>query len=256
MPMNKILIFIVAIILIVGGLFGIAYFAQKGSSQQQPATATTTTAGPGYTITTLDDGTFTEPAPSLDNPVRYSDAIPAAARTVIQKHIDEDVAKIKADKTNAGAWLDLGLWYHSAEDYQAAAAVWEFLTKVAPKDTTALNNLGRLYHFDLKDFPKSEQYFLRSMKIAPKSMDPYIELFQLYSLSYKKDTSAAVDIMHTAEAQFPNDSGLPFALGAYYRDRGQFVLARAEFEKGVSIARTQGNLGQVAAINAELAKLP
>lgn len=250
MPYTKIALFAGAIVVVVVALLGIAYFAQISTSETEEQETTIT--GPGYTI---EQEALTE-IPDLSRTVVFGASVPEEARAAIQAKVDGDVAVLTIDKTNAGAWLDLGLQYKMANDLEGARLVWEFLVRAAPTETTPLDNLGRMYHFDLKQYAKAEEYFKKSIAVNPKSVAAYIELFDLYRYSYKQNTTAAVDIMHAAAAQFPTDAGIPFALGQYYRDLRQSAAARAEYAKALGIARTAGNIELVGAINAELANLP
>lgn len=259
---SKTILGIVALIIVIAGLAGVAYVSQQGSNSGTTSTSTpliidgnaTTTRGPGYTIERVSLDTVAQP--DLNRKVVFGAGIPPAVQTNIQKHIDDDVALLKADNLNAGAWLDLGVWYHSANDFDAARTIWEFLTKVAPKDATSFENLGRMYHFDTQDFAKAESYFKQSIAINPKSLSAYQELFELYTLSYKTNTTAGVDIIHAAEKVFPAEPGLPLTLAGYYRDHKDYASAKAEFLKALDLARAANNVSLVGSINDQLASLP
>lgn len=247
-------VFIAAAIVIVLGIGGVAYFAQKGNMATD--TATSTTKGPGYTITPIDGTSVLDIAPSLDHQVQFADSVPADARKAIQAHVDADVKLLKANPSDPGAWLDLAVWYNSADDYDAAVAVWEFMIKVAPQDITAYNNLGRHYHLIAHDYAKSESYFNQAIQIKPDDTSAYIELFQLYTLSYKKGTGAAESIIIKAEKQFPDNTDFPMLLAGYYRDQGRSADARVQYEKALAMARAQNNITLVTTIGNELNTLP
>ncbi len=209
--------------------------------------------GPGYTIeqVAIDES---DAIPDIERPVQFSPTVPPEIRVTIEQRAEEARVILRADKTDAGAWLNLALWYHAANDYDGARAVWEFMTRVAPNDTTAFDNLGKLYHFALRDFSKAEQYFLESKKINPESTVPYVELFQLYTLSLKNEQKAFAT-MAEAEAHFPGDAGFAFTLGAYFRDTNRPAGAREAFLRALDTARAAGNIELVSQINVELAKL-
>jgi tetratricopeptide (TPR) repeat protein len=251
MPYTKIAVFVGALIVIIAALLGVAYFAQKNQSGTATTTPATLISGTGYTI---EEENLTD-TPDIHKGITFSDSIPANIRPMIQAKANIDIATLEKDKTNAGAWLDLALWYKTANDLDAAKEIWEFMTRAAPNDVTAFDNLGRMYHFDLHDFPKSESYFNQSLALNPKSTTPYIELFELYTLSYKKGTGAAENIIAKGEAEFPLEPGFPQILASYYRDIGRTSEARVQFEKALALARKAGNLELVAAINSDIATL-
>lgn len=245
-----------AALVIVAVVAGIVNYSTLKTPVETSTATSTPLTGPGYTI---EQAAVSNPEilkPNLDRGIRFSDSIPAEIRPLIQKKADEAIAKLKNDPTDAGAWLNLALWYKTANDFDGAREVWEFLVQAAPQDTTSIENLAKMYHFDLQEYVKAEQYFKQSLALSRTRIEPYLGLFELYSLSYKKDTSAAVDIIRAAEKVFPQEAGLPFTLGAYYRDRRDIVRARKEFESALTLARAQNSLDLVAQLNAELAKLP
>lgn len=252
--MKQNVIFIAAALVV---LLGIAYVVIPKTASAPAATtvSTTTSQGPGYTLEQVPLPDLKSLMPNLDRSVEFSDSVPQAARDIVLKKVAASVAILKKDPTNAAEWLSLALWYHTANDYQGAKEIWEFLTKVAPNQATAFVNLGKMYHFDVKDLQKSESYFKQAIAIDPKNPEPYTELFQLYALSMK-DTAKAVNIIRDAEKRFPEEVSFPFTLGAYYRDLGRNKEARTEFEHALSIARSLGKMDLVSSIGEELAKLP
>ncbi len=261
---SKIILGIAALIIVIAGLAGIAYMSEQKTPNDttEPSTiildsSTTTGKGPGYTITQLPDGpTLAEIAPGLNRATVFGAGVPADVRARVNEHIATDIAALKIDNTQPGQWLDLALWYHTAGDFAGARAIWEFLIKAAPSDTTSYDNLGRMYHFDTQDFAKSESYFKQSIAINPKAMAPYVELFELYRLSYKTNTTLAVDTVHVAEKIFPQEPALPLLLAGYYRDLGKVSEARAEYVRALDLARAANNMTLVASINESISNLP
>lgn len=258
---SKTILFILGVLVIIGVLGGIAYFVAhkkvaEGTTITIPGEGATTT--PNYTIEAVPSVSIKDIAPSLDRGIQFGTSVPPAVRAVIQKNTDEVIARLRKDETRADDWFTLGVLYHSANDYEGARDVWVFLTKVvpAPGTATAYDNLGKLYKFDLKDFPKSENYFKQSIQNNPKSITPYLELHELYRYLYKTDTTSAVDILVSASAKFPTNPDPLVLLGEYYRDRGNTILARDTFTKALAIARTINDVRLINAIGEEIASLP
>lgn len=242
------------ILCVVGAYF---FFDAKGKKETVPApdTATPPSSNPAYTITEFSVSEGPE-HPPLDRPVEFSDSIPAEARTIIEKNVRDISARLASDPTNGGEWFDLAIQYHQANDYEGARIIWEFLTKAIPKDTTAYDNLGKLYHYSLKDYAKSESYFKKSLELNPDSQTPYYELFNLYRYSYKTDTSAAADSIAAAKKRFPGNTDPYLLLAGYYRDQGDAVRARTEYEAALDIARAEGDVSLIGTIGNELSNLP
>ncbi len=248
MPYQKAGLFVGALALIIV-IVAVVALTLNDASERTPTETT-------YVLAGVADGTYDGELPPLDHEIVFSDAFPEDARAVVRGHVEDAVTQLSLHPEDGNAWMDLALQYHTANDYEAARSVWEFLIAAGPANVTALNNLGRLHHFDVPDFPKAEAYFKQSLEVNPDRVDSYLELFDLYRYSYKKDTSAAVNIMRDAIAQFPDDIGLQAALGSYYRDIGNTAAARREFEAALSRARAVNDMNLISNLNAELARLP
>lgn len=244
MPTQKIALLIGALILIVGAVIAVSQYLTPETAQVD------------YALTGLQDGSYAGPVPDVERDVQFSPTTSEDVRAVIRAKVGELQAKLKQVPHDGNVWMELALRYHSAGDYQGAKEVWEFLVASGPTNVTALGNLGRLHHFELKEFEKSEEYFRAAIEANPARPEAYYELFDLYRYSFKKDTSAAPDILKEAMPIFPDDYGLPAGLGIYYRDRGQSGLARTYFEQALTIARAQNNMNAVQSLGNELANLP
>lgn len=239
------------------GLIGFVFLAEKTKPSQEGETvnveATTT---PGYTIE-LDSGLDIEKIkPNLDRGITMGASVPEVARASMQKNYDAAIARLKQDPLRADDWFNLGIFYHAANDFEGAREVWEFLIKVVPTSAVPLDNLGKMYKFHLKDFPKSESYFKQSITVNPDSTTPYFELFELYRYLYKTDTTAAVDIMAEAIRKFPENTDPHMILGSYYRDIKNYAGARDSFTKALNIARDLKNVQLIEAIGNEISNLP
>jgi tetratricopeptide (TPR) repeat protein len=253
--------FAVAFLVILTAVVGIYILSHKKSAAPplpSGSTATTTGAlqGNGFTIEQVPLGEAESGMPDLTRGVHFSGNIPADVRTIIETRTAEIVARLKKDPTQGGDWFNLAIEYHQANDFDGAREVWEFLVGVLPDDTTSYDNLGKLYHFNLKEYPKAESYFKQSIALKPELITPYLELFDLYRYSYKQNTSAAVDIMTEAKNKFPGNTDPYLLLAGYYRDRGQYASARTEYEAAMDIARTAGDVALMNSIGNELGNLP
>lgn len=244
MPTKKIAFFLAVLVLIVSAVLGVRYLTEKEEVVVD------------YPLTPVMEGTYAGTLPPTDYAVVFSESTREEVRAALRVKIDALQARVEEVPYDGNAWMELALRYHSAEDYDAAKQVWEFIVAVTPQNVTALGNLGRLHHFDLRNYETAEQYFKLAIDANPARPEAYYELFDLYRYSYKKDTSAAVDIMKQAAQQFPDDHGIPAGLGVYYREKKQYAPARTYFEQALTLARNQGNLSAVQSLTNELANLP
>jgi tetratricopeptide (TPR) repeat protein len=247
MPVKKILPFIGTIAALALIAFGVSYYQDQ----------TKVDAGPvEYVLVPVQDGSYTGELPPLTNDVTMSPTLPEEAQKLLRTKISDDVERLEDVPWDGNTWMDLAVRYHTADDFDRARVVWEFVTDVSPTNVTALNNLGRLYHFELKDFAKAEEYFNKALVANGDRVETYMELFDLYRYSYKKDTTAAVDIMKQARERFPEDINIPLTLGSHYRDIGKTGAARTQFELALTMARANNDVALMQNITTELARLP
>jgi len=243
MPTQKIILFGAALILIAAVVIGVGFLSPEKDTPVD------------YALTSIQDGTFTGVLPPLDREIQVSENTREEVRAALRSKVAEDQAILTQRPYDGNVWMDLALRYHSGGDYAGAQEIWEFIVAVSPENLTALGNLGRLHHFELKNFEIAEQYFKKALEINPARADVYYELFDLYRYSYKKDTTAAIDIMKAGTLAFPDDYGFPAGIGVYYRDRGQSGLARTYFEKALAVARARDDLAGVETLTHELESL-
>ena len=250
------------VVVVLGILGGILYYTKTHTAPLAATVATTTDATPGvvhgngYTIEEVPVGTLESIAPDLDRKIVFGATVPQEIRKVLQAKVDATTARLKKDLTLSEDWYNLAIYYHEANDYDGARIVWEFLIKAVPENPVAYENLGKLYHYDLKLYVKAESYLKLGITKDPKNYDAYNELYLLYLYSYKQNTTAAVDILNTAAKALPTDYTPYYVLGTYYRDKGDTANAKSAFTKAMDRARAAANVNGIKIIGDELAKLP
>lgn len=174
--------------------------------------------------------------PSLDRPITITATLTDTQKTDARKAIEAAIAALKKNPLDTVAWTNLALYRKNIGDFEGARQVWEYIGVVAPADDVPFINLGNLYHFYLKDYPKAEANFFRAIKNNPKSESGYRGLHELYLYSYKTNTTAAADILLQAAAKNPDNPDFLTLLGAYYRDKGDKPTARIYYEKALELA--------------------
>ncbi len=205
----------------------------------------------GEKITGVDTSKLPS-APSLTRKVLYAESVMPAVKTSLEQKIAAVTADLKSNPTSLENWINLGVYYKQAGDYAGAAAAWEYASLLSPGNVVSFNNLGDLYHYYLKDYPKAEKNFLRAIQNDPKYLLSYFNTHDLYRLSYEKQTTKAADILKRALVVVPDNFDLTNALAAYYRDSADSVNARVYYEKAIAIAKKAGATDQVTLLQSEL----
>lgn len=196
-------------------------------------------------------------APSLDRLVVGKDAL------AYSKDIQDSLIKRSKDasaflKQNGGRtdyWFELANVRKDLGDYQGALDIWTYLTKVTPDNHISYLNIGNLYHYQLKNYPKAEEYLLKATKLAPKYILGYRDLSDLYRLSYQRETMKAAEVLKVGLEFNPNHTDLLIPLAGFYRDIGDKVTALGYFEKALEQAKILKNTELIASLEKDIAAL-
>lgn len=261
---KKALISSIFVLIIVAALSSI-YFIFKNKEDGIPSVPTDSTSGASVDVGAVKiDATSAagsvEPvdikdlpqAPSLNHAIAYSSSIGAQMRTQIERNVKDVVAVLKDSPYSLEAWLGLGVLYKQAGDYRAAEEAWKYANALSPGNIVSFNNLGDLYHYYLKEYPKAEDMFLKAIKNDKKYTLSYMNLFDLYRYSYKTDTTRAADALKQGIAANPENIDLVIALAAYYKEKGDKTNARTYYTQALAKAKTAGNTALATSLQAEL----
>ena len=195
------------------------------------------------------------PAPSLNRKITYSEAFSSEAQKIMNQKFVDLRARLNKSSLDTDAWIELGLRYKQVGDYQGAKEAWEYVSILSPKNIVSFNNLGDLYHYHLQEYPLAEKNFLQAIKNDPKYTLSYINLHDLYRLSYGILTTKATDILKQGIVANPNAIDLYIALATYYKNMNNKIdiaNARTYYEQALTKAKALNNQNLVNAITAEL----
>lgn len=249
---NKIILIILGLLLILV----IGYFYKdslKNSDENNSSdTATTTDSAQevnlGYdkygnlTIVPTDTSTGDLPeAPDLDGKIVFYNDFPETQKNKITQDIKTIISNLKENLGSFEDWVDLGLNRKAIGDYKGAAEAWEYAGLIRPGSSLSFNNLGDLYHYYLKDYKKAEENFLKAIKADESYAVSYVNLFDLYNLSYKKDTSKAEEILLEGLKNLPNDINLTITLANYYQEKNNISKATEYYKKALEQAKAVNN---------------
>jgi len=179
-------------------------------------------------------------APDFRMPIAFSSDIAAEVKTQIQNNSNILIDRIAKNANDMRSWIDLGTMHKMAGDYKGAETFWVYVTKAAPKNSIAFQNLGDLYKGFLVDYPKAESSYLTAIKIDPADTNPYRALFELYTIAYKKGTSAAEDILKQGISVNSQSVDLQVVLARYYKSLGRTQDAKVEYDLAIQNAKSQG----------------
>jgi tetratricopeptide (TPR) repeat protein len=259
---------IVAVVLILG--LGIFFYNKKHAeapSETMSETPTTTqkivskdgvtaavsSTGGDYTIEQVPVTTIVKPV--LASSLTFTSPIDPTAKAILLDKFKKVQFQLTQTPQDLNSWIMLGTYYKMAGDYDDAIKTWEYVSAMSPTNVISFSNLGNLYHYYLKDFPKAETNLKRVVANDPTYIVGYKNLFDLYHLSYLKETSKAEDILKQGIAKNGKAVDLMVTLALYYVEKGSTDKARSTYEQALAIAKSFNNTSLINSINEELAKL-
>ena len=147
----------------------------------------------------------------ISRPIMVSAPLSEADRKRAEGKIKEISDLIREDYNVTYPWYDLGSYRRVIGDFEGAAEAWNFVPLIRPKDFVAYHNLGDLYGFYVKDYPKSEENYLKSIKNNPQNIQAYLDLAIIYGV-YKEKSDQAESILLQGLKANPDNPGLKAAL--------------------------------------------
>ncbi len=167
---------------------------------------------PGIFAELLEENVSTSTINGLDfsvlekKPV-FPDGFPAELKEKRTSDINLMVEKIRDNNSNFDAWIDLGIYFKSIDDYDSTRICFENASLVRPQSALPVSNLGNLYGYYLKDKVKAEKYYLQSLEIEPNVGFWYYQAFMFYR-EVMEDESTAKTIIEKGIANNPSDEEL------------------------------------------------
>lgn len=143
---------------------------------------------------------------------------------------------LSKDSKDIDGWMAFAMNRKGAGDYLVARDAWEYVVSLNPLSFVTYNNLGDLYHYFLKDYRKAEKNLLKAIEVDPQHVSGYINLHDLYRLSYKTSGDSAEKILLRGLEIIGNDIVLLSKLADYYKERGRFVEATAYYQRAADQA--------------------
>ena len=193
--------------------------------------------------------------PDLTRSVVFPADFPFEAQQIVSDNIAKSVEILTKNPSSFEDWLNLAIHRKVINDYEGAAEIWEYLNEASPTNSISFTNLGNLYHLYLKDYPKSEENFKRAIKNNPSNILSYRGLYELYTFSYRQNTSAAENLLLQGIDNNPDSIDLIILLAFLYKETGEAERAAGYFNSAIEKAKKLGNDELILTLEKELKSL-
>ncbi len=185
--------------------------------------------------------TIPENSPDLDTAARE--------RTIAD--LNNTIEALKENPTSYQNWVYLGAYRQMLADYVGAAEAWEYAVLLNSSTEVAHTNLGYVYMTYLKSYEKAEANYLLALQLNSTNINTYRSLYELYTYHYKKDTSAAEDILKQGIKNNAEAVDLHTLLARFYHDAGRVAEAKEQYNVAINVARQVGNTSAEDALKKE-----
>lgn len=148
----------------------------------------------------------------ISRPIMVSAPLSESNKKRALDKIKEITDLIEKDYNFIYPWYDLGAYRRIIGDFEGAAEAWTFATLIRPNDFVSYHNLGDLYGFYVKDYPKSEENYLKSIQLNPQNIQAYLDLALIYGSVYKEKSNQVESILLQGLKVNPDNPGLKTAL--------------------------------------------
>lgn len=199
-----------------------------------------------------NSGSGLPPHPVINRSVTVPTTFSAEAKAIILANIEGTRAKLRANPQDLNSWIDLGVQYKTIDEYAAALEAWEYVSLMSPTNVVSYNNVADLQHYIYKDYVRSEMNFLQAIHNDPHYVLSYLNLYDLYRLSYKQDTNKGEEILKQGIKENPKAIDLLVALATYYRGKGNVADAKVFYERAITEATALKNDALAASLKAEV----
>ncbi len=151
-------------------------------------------------VVPLPEAPSLEGMPKLRRPVVFSAAFSEEARGLMRQKIDTSIVALEKNPQSFDEWMHMAILRKTVDDYEGAREIWEFLTRVNPRNFGPFANLGSLYAFDLKDAPRAEKNFTAALALWTKDISVWRNVYDFYRYVRKDDEKAKQTLRDGIEA--------------------------------------------------------
>jgi len=194
------------------------------------------------------------PLPNLDRIVINTDLSPEQKQEYTGRMKDA-ATQIRENQSVYDNLLELTSYRKLVGDYTGAEEVWVYMTKKYTENRQPYEALGNLYHFYTKEYTKAEGFMKTAIEKEPQYPYSYVNLFELYTLSYTEKKNEAEKVLLDGLVKSPKSVLIELTLAKFYDGEGRDADARMRYENVLFFAREAGDTGLEAQVAAALEAL-
>ena len=260
---------VVGLVIVVGGVIVLFYGKTLLSTPSEETPSLTTLGTTDESINSVEDenadknraaneeSTAIAPRPTQEDAALRARALEIINKPVVIKTAVSPESRKQAEEQMAAAgkiirenydyeppWLELAAYRQVLGDFDGAIEALDFLSTIRPKGYVSFHNLGVIYGFYLKNYPKSEENFLKSIENNSQNIDGYMQLAAVYEYGFQNKTTAVIGLFQRGIAANPRETRLYITLGQYYAGHNNTTEALKYLKEALALDPVNAALEQ------------
>lgn len=126
---------------------------------------------------------FKEKEQKIYTAVDFPEALKIMSQEILEKSLKDlnlQYQKLKEGDHVYVRWINIGLLKKRLNDFRGAEEAWQSAVQDNPDQPLAFGNLADLYLFDLREYQKAEEYYLKVLEMRENNYNDYFGLAALY----------------------------------------------------------------------------
>jgi len=128
----------------------------------------------------------------------FPNALSKMTEDILEKSLEElnlQYIKIQEDDYVYIRWINIGILKKRLLDYSGTEEAWQNAISYNPDQSLAFGNLADLYLFDLGQYEKAEEYYLKVLDMRTDNYGYYVGLVSLYRYNMTEKVDLIEGIM-------------------------------------------------------------
>jgi len=142
--------------------------------------------------------------------VDFPNALEGMTEEILKDTLEElnlQYTKIQEEDHVYIRWINIGILKKRLNDFGGTEEAWQKAISYDSEQSLAFGNLADLYLFNLGQYEKSEEYYLKVLSMRQDNYTYYVGLVSLYRYNMTEKTNLIEDIMVQGAETNPTEAG-------------------------------------------------